>query len=589
MPLWFRRLNRRRFLRGAAYLGAGATLAHLIGCRSSEERPLTTLDRTFVVGEDGALRLGPGEAHEVRTELADAASGREDTRRSFAVFHHFSDLHITDEESPLRGEWQDSCPAPLSTSAFRPQETLTMQAAASLVRAANRVNRSPVTNRGVDFLLQTGNAADNAQFNELRSFIDLMDGLIVDPGSGSPEYEGVQTESPDARYPDLLSQAQTRFMSTGSRYPWYVALGNRDVLVQGSFAASEASRQIAAGDSKIIDLAPDRKDEICEDPSVLLQPEASEEIFGDEETDVRTVTADANRHLLSRDEWMEQLFRSNTSPGPRGHGLAQTNLDSGVAYYVLEHGPLAFIVLDTVNPEGFPAGGIDAGQFEWLEGVLQARSSRYFDESGTAVEKDVEDRLVVVVSHHTLDSLNNPLPDPDGEPLVLGEELKALLQRYPNVIAHVTGHSRSHRIKAHPDPERRGGGYWEINTAAVVDYPMQGRMLEVVDNGDGTISLLSTMFETAAPLDPRNAEDETPLDGVNEEELASVARSVAAGDPQRDPEAAGLVAANRNAELLLAAPFDLSGVESPPRHSPNAGAGASRRDLLRLLAPGLSG
>jgi hypothetical protein len=75
---------------------------------------------------------------------------------------------------------------------------------------------------------------------------------------------------------------------------------------------------------------------------------------------------------------------------------------------------------------------------------------------------------------------------------------------------------------------------------------------------------------------------------VNEEQLAAVARSVAAQDPQRDPEAAGLAVSDRNAEMLLAAPFDLSRVETPGRHrpTPTGVAGAiGRRQLLGLLLP----
>src|SRR3990170_5811092 len=164
-------LSRRRFLGRAGLLGGGVALASLFGCRSGGERPLTTLDRTIVLGTDGVLRPGPGEPHQVRTDLAQAHVGREERHRSLVVFHHLGDVQLLDEESPLRGEWQDSCPVPLSTAAFRPQESLTLQVTASLVRQANRIDRSPVTERAVDFALHTGNAADNAQYNELRWFI----------------------------------------------------------------------------------------------------------------------------------------------------------------------------------------------------------------------------------------------------------------------------------------------------------------------------------------------------------------------------------------------------------------------------------
>ncbi len=560
-------------------------LAWVLGCRGGDSEFLTTLDRTIALGENGVLGLGPGEPYEVRTELAEAQVGREERRRSLVVFHHFADLQLLDEESPLRGEWQDSCPTPLSTAAFRPQEALTVHTAASLIRQANRVNRSPTTNRAVDFVLHTGNAADNAQFNELRWFIDLMDGKPIQPDSGGPGYEGVQSESPDPRYPELLQQAQLQFFPRGIRYPWYAALGSRDVLAQGSFPPDDASRQIAVGGEKIIDLSPGRKDEVCEDPAILLDPVLTREILADEETEVRAVTPDSDRRLLSRQEWMQALFDGNESPGPPGHGLSQRNLDEDVAYYAFEHGPLTFIVLDSVNPAGFSSGSIDAAQFEWLEGELKSRSSGHYDANGTLVESDSDDRLIIIVSHHPLDLLNNPLPDPSGETRFQGPQLEELLHRFPNVIAHIAGHSHESRITARPDPEeRRGGSYWEISTTSPVAYPMQGRLLEVTDNGDGTISLFSTMYDLAAPIDPREADDPTPGDDVDQEQLAAVARSVAAQDPQRDPEAAGLAVSDRNAEMLLAAPFDLSGVETPPRHRP-ASASVSRRALLRLLAP----
>ncbi len=581
-------MGRRRFLRGVGFFGVGIALTSVLGCRGGSERFLTTLDRTIVLGEDGMLRYGPGEPYEVRTELAEAQVGRERRRRSLVMFHHFADLQLLDEESPLRGEWQDSCPPPLSTAAFRPQETLTLHVAASLVRKANRIRRSPLTDRLTDFVLHTGNAVDNAQLNELRWFIDLMDGRQVHPETGGAGYEGVQSESPDPLYPDLLALAQLPFVPEGSRYPWYTALGNRDVLAQGNFPPSDATAQIAVGGEKIIDLAPARKEEACEDPSILLDPELTREILADEGTDVRGVTADPNRRLLSRKEWMEELFNSSELPGPVGHGFTQRNLDKDFAYYVFEHGPLAFIVLDTVNPVGFAAGSIDLPQFKWLEKQLRNRSGRYYDADGELVETEGKDSLIVIVSHHPLDRLNNPLPDPSDEPRVQGPQLEELLHRFPNVIAHIAGDSHANRITARPDPERHGGSYWEVSTASPVAYPMQSRLLEVVDNRDGTLSLFATVYDLAAPVDPRDARDPTEGDEVNEEQLAAVARRLAAEDPQRDPEAAGLAISDRNAELLLAAPFDLSGVETPGPHRPAARRGGrvlSRRTLLCLLSP----
>ena len=103
-----------------------------------------------------------------------------------------------------------------------------------MVAQANQIDRSPVTGRAVDFAMHTGNAVDNAQYNELRWFIDLMDGVPVQPDSGAPGYEGVQIESPAEAYGELLEEAQPAFTPEAIRYPWFAAAGNRDLLAQGT-------------------------------------------------------------------------------------------------------------------------------------------------------------------------------------------------------------------------------------------------------------------------------------------------------------------------------------------------------------------
>lgn len=584
-------IDRRRFLRALGLLGVGSGVALLMGCRAGEpvRSVLTTLERTITLGPEGVLGFGPGEPHQVRPELAEAQAGREGRRRSLVVFHHFADAHILDEESPLRGEWLDSCPSPITTTAFRPHEALSLHITASLIRQANRIDRSPISGRAVDFLVHTGDAADNAQYNELRWFLDLMDGLPVEPDSGSPGYQGVQGESPDPRYPDLLQRAQLRFQGVPLRYPWYAVIGNHDILAQGNFAPSQTAEAIAVGESKVIDIAPELKAEVCDDPSVLLDPGASRRIFSDPATEVRQVAADLNRRLLNRKEWIQEHFKTAAVPGPRGHGFTQENLDSGTAYYVLEHGLVHFVVLDTVNPAGFSAGSIDRQQFRWLEEQLIAGSSRYWDRQGQAVTTGNPDRLFVILSHHDVDSMNNPLPDPaTGEERLGGAQVEELLHRFPNVILHVAGHSRANRIVARPDPQGRGPGYWQVTTTSPLDFPAQGRLLEIVDNRDGTLSIFATVYDLAAPLDPEEAEDPTPKDGLNQERLAAIARRVAARDPQLDPAGAGLSPSDRNVELLIPAPFNLSRLATPPPHRRLLAQrrwGLARRQLLGLLFP----
>jgi metallophosphoesterase (TIGR03767 family) len=567
------KLGRRRFLQGAGLLGLG--LAVSAGCRQEEEQPLTTLEGTIQRDGDGALRYAAGEPYAVRTDLAGALSGREGRRRSLLVFHHFSDFRIVDEESPLRSEWVDSCEPALSTSAFRPQESLSVHAASAMVTQANRIDRSPVTDRGVDFALHTGNAADNAQYNELRLFIDVMDGVQVSPDSGAAGYEGVQQESPAAAYGDLLEEAQSAFLPEGLRYPWFAVAGNRDVLAQGTFPPNAAAQQLVTGTVKVIDVGGEVLQEACSDPAKLLgTEESSRNILRSSDTVIRRIGADQGRRLVSRNEWVEEHFKTAAAPGPVGHGLSEANRQAGTAYYTLQLDTAALIVLDSTNPGGFSAGSIDAEQFAWLEIQLQAYSHRYTDKDGRLVTAEAPDRLIIVASHHTSAAMNNPFPDPEtqGERF-RGPQLEELLHRFPNVVLHVAGHGLEHRLTPKPDPLRRSGGYWEVSTGSPLDFPMQSRLLEVADNGDGTISVFSTVYDTAPPINPGDASDPTPDDGLNQLLLAGVARQVGMRDSQLSTTASGLAASDRNAELLLAAPFEM-----PP---PAAGR-VSRRAVLGL-------
>lgn len=548
------------------------SLAFGAACRGRDGTTPTTLEGTIVRAADGSAAPGPGEPYVVRTELSPAQAARAEKRRSLLVFHHLSDFRILDEESPLRSEWAEDCDPPLSTAAFRPHESLSLHAAEALIGQANRVNRSPVTGRLVDFALHTGNAADGAQYNELRWFIDLMDGRTVEPDSGTEGYQGVQSESPLAAYPHLLEEAQRPFKPEGLRYPWYAALGNRDVLVQGTFPPNDATAGIARGSQKVVGLGPEALKEVCQ-AQTAAQPGPPPAVQNDPATLVADVGADEGRRTLSRKEWIQEHLRTVPQPGPRGHGFTPASATEGKAYYVIEHGPVAVIVLDSVNPGGFAAGSIDAVQFAWLEEQLVARSSRYYDTAGRALRTENEDRLIIVASHHPSEAMNNPFPGEGGEERYRGPQLEELLRRFPNVVLHVAGHRLQHRIIPRADPKRLSPGYWEVTTGSPMDYPMQGRLLELTDNGDGTISIFSATYDTAAPLAPGDAKDPTPDDGVNQRLLASVARQVGLQDPHLDAQAAGLAPSDRNAELLLQAPFDLSEVQAPGRHRASENGG----------------
>jgi hypothetical protein len=75
-----------------------------------------------------------------------------------------------------------------------------------------------------------------------------------------------------------------------------------------------------------------------------------------------------------------------------------------------------------------------------------------------------------VVSHQ-------PLPTSEG-----GDELLAILDRSPHVIATLAGHTHHNRIQPRPTP---AGGYWQIETASLIDYPQQSRALRILETTHG--------------------------------------------------------------------------------------------------------
>ena len=74
-------------------------------------------------------------------------------------------------------------------------------------------------------------------------------------------------------------------------------------------------------------------------------------------------------------------------------------------------------------------------------------------------------------------------------------ELEQIVAGYENVIAWLVGHSHANRVRAVAGADADHPGYWEIMTSAMADYPGQARVIELVDNGDGTLSILATLID----------------------------------------------------------------------------------------------
>ena len=204
----------------------------------------------------GRSSAGPGEPLRDRTELA--ARGRARTLATLRADHRRPRPRRGVARRARRSSIASAAPF---TSTFRPQEALSRAGAR---RDGAGGERARARRRARDRRPRRQRAGATSSPRRSR----VLDGGAVGPDIGRPRLRRAcrRRASPtrffyrpdvDApRHPGLLAAAQRPFRAPGLAAPWYPALGNHDLLVQGEVPPTAQIDAVATGGRLVTGLDP---------------------------------------------------------------------------------------------------------------------------------------------------------------------------------------------------------------------------------------------------------------------------------------------------------------------------------------------
>jgi len=437
----------------------------------------------------GSWQDGEGLGSQKRLDLMPSAYSGTAVKKAAKLLRFFTitDIHISDKETPAQAIAYGYRGG--SSSGYSPVMLYTTHVLDAAVRTINAIHKKDP----LDFGISLGDTCNSTQHNELRWYIDVLDGKEITPSSG--DHAGADS---------IDYQKPYKAAGLDKTIPWYQALGNHDHFWLGFMPPNDYIRQSLVGED-IVNLG-----NLFTDPSgldsrgVYMGAIDGSTPYGDIigagpvkdfPTPPKVRAADPDRRSLAKKEWIGEFFE--TSSQPVGHGFKQDNFDNAFACYSFEPKselPLKVIVLDDTqrnddpnNPYslGYGHGSLDKERYAWLVSEL---------DKGQA-----EDKLMVIAAHIPIGvESGNSMVAWSPNAAVTEAQLFAKLHEYPNLIMWVVGHRHFNTITAFqsPDPSRPELGFWQVETSSLRDFPQQFRTFELVLNSDNTVSIF------AADVDP---------------------------------------------------------------------------------------
>jgi metallophosphoesterase (TIGR03768 family) len=342
-----------------------------------------------------------------------------------------------------------------------------------------------------DFGISLGDAANSTQYNELRWYIDVLDGKMIHPSSGAHLGE----DSVDFQKP---------FKAVGldKSIPWYQVLGNHDHFWLGSVSVDHGPRadlrqsyvadeMFAAGDV----LADPRK---ITGHDYYMGVFDGSKPFGDvkfagEVKDFPSapkVAPDPDRRSLTTAEWLTEFF--NTTSNPVGHGFDKANAEKGFGCFSFvpkADVPIKVISLDNTQKDDDKSldihghGFLDEARWAWLKQEL--------------ADGDAAGQLMIIAAHIPIGvEPSEPRSEMcwwlDPQNAVTIDGLLEELHSHPNLLMWLAGHRHLNTVKAFisPDPVKAPEkGFWHVETCSLRDFPQQLRTFDIYLNSDHTVTI----------------------------------------------------------------------------------------------------